>query len=88
MSAHLSCDADEPLSIKVRDIISYCSSSSRRQVINGCDAKAYIMWGNMGTEPSQESLTAYLVRTNQNILIQGNKQMPAIHNRQEFMAWH
>jgi hypothetical protein len=46
------------------------------------------MWGNMGTEPSKESLMAYLVRMNQNILNQGNKQMPAIRNKQEFMAWH
>lgn len=87
MSAHVSCDADEPLSTKVRDIISYCNSS-KRQVINGCDVKAYIMWGNMGTEPSEESLMAYLVRMNQNILNQGNKQTPAIHNKQLFMAWH
>jgi len=87
MSAHLSCDADDPLSTKVRDIISYCNSS-RRQVINGCDASAYIMWGNMGSEPSVESVTAYLVRMSQNILNQGNKQTPAIHNKQEFMDWH
>jgi len=45
-------------------------------------------WGNVGTEPSEESLMAYLVRMNQNILNQGNKQMPAIRNKQEFMAWH
>jgi len=42
----------------------------------------------MGSEPSIESLTAYLVRMSQNILNQGNKKTPAIHNKQEFMDWH
>jgi hypothetical protein len=67
MSAQLSCDADEPLSTKVRDIIS-CCNSRRRHIMKGCDANVYIMWRNMGTEPREESLMSYLVRMNQNIL--------------------
>jgi hypothetical protein len=83
-SAYLPYDSDEPPPSKEwREVIDDCSSS-RKQLIIGCDANAHhILWGSMDISPRGESLVEFLVSSNLNILNQGNEPTFMISNRRD-----
>jgi hypothetical protein len=71
-SAYLLYDSEPPATKELRDVIDYCSSSMRKQLIIGCDANAnHILWGSTDTNPRGESFMEYLLSSNLNILNQG-----------------
>jgi hypothetical protein len=84
ISAYLPYDLDEPPPSKeLTEVIDYCSTS-RKQLIIGCDANSHhILLGSMDINPRGESLVEFLVSSNLNILNWGNEPAFVISNRRE-----
>ena len=86
-SAYLPYDSGESSpSRELWDVITHCCRNNLKLNV-GCDARAHhTIWGSTGINPRRHHVMEYLVNTNLNILIKGNKHTFHVSNKQEVTA--